>query len=258
MSHNELERLANRRQWLRQLSIAALGYGSVSLTGADWPRLIPRRHVTSPTPIGCLPKNDYQHQGRSPSLVINSLTFQAIESDAYEAMIRDAANGDAVEPAETTRKRFRPNRSELTIDHCRISDVVLEITSGGDWSMSLLAEQNFAELDVGDELNPFAHLRRNRFHFEARLLASETAAQADAIESDQVDRAANPGRLFAARLAPKPFWVQRNEPRRLRWHDNDFQVLKAFPFTEAVEFEFFYQLDPLTSASQNVRRLEDT
>ncbi|MFU7558168.1 hypothetical protein ACMFWY_05780 [Roseiconus sp. JC912] len=257
MKDKDLSRLTTRREWMRKMTLLGFSGASLSTMGADWPNLVPRVRVTKPPSYNCIPKHDYQHKSRSPSMFVPSQTAQIIGAQGNDDLIANALTGGRNQNTTASRKRFRPNRSLLTIDHCRVSSVVLDIERNGIWTLSLLAEQNFAELEANGELNPFSHLLRNQFHFHARLIASESSVGADARESDQITSQPASGSQVTAVISPKPFWVQRQQPRQMRWQTYDKQIALAFEQSAAVQFEFFYQLDPLSAAGKTVRRLED-
>ena len=255
MQPHDLEKLAARRRWLRQVVAAVVTGGLAGSVGADGP-LIPRFRFTHTGQMCCIPRSDYQYQARSPSVIAGSQTVQVITSVGNDQLIAAARNN--VDIQVNQRKRFRPSRDQLRIDHCRISDIAIDFDRGGNWVMSLFAEQN-PPLEPEQDLRfrQRLHLRRNAFVVEVRLFSSPTTSVAAVVESDQQSREPNPGRLIAAKIEPKPFWVQREEPRSLVLRGQSDEIARWFDELSAAEFEFFYQLDPQSAAGENVRRLNE-
>ncbi len=263
MQHDDLERLIARRQWLRNLAAMAMAGGAVGIAEAVGP-LVPKFRRTRAGTLPCIPKRyNYATQKRSPSIIAQSQSALLLTSSANDLRIAGAVAGDiSAATAQTDsrrRKRLRPNRAQLRIDHCRVSDIVLDVEKTGIWAMSLLAEQN-PPLEPEQDLRfrQRLHLRRNQFVIEVRLLAATTSSFADVVESDVKSREPDPGRLIVAIIQPAPFWVQREEPRNMRWTGYNGEIKNSFEEVAAAEFEYYYRLDPLSAAGENVRRLDDT
>lgn len=256
MSQHFTEKRYPRRGLLASLAAFGIGSGlSVAAGGAE--RWIPRFGITFHGSLPCLPRHDYQHKPRSPSLIAASLPAQAIESAANEVKLRTVASEREL-TLFPRRKRFRPNRVSLRIDHCEVDSIVLDIGSDGQWVMSLVGLQNPPlRPDQTQRFQENIHLKRNEFHFEARLLGSTGTPLADIDASDVFERQTGAGRLIAARICPPNFWVQREQPRTMRWRGVCHDVMNAFNDADSCEFEFYYHLDPMSAAGENVRRLEE-
>ncbi|MEZ6088459.1 MAG: hypothetical protein R3C05_10620 [Pirellulaceae bacterium] len=255
MSKPQSEPILHRRCLLARLAAISLIGGAVNSACGQWPS-VPRLSFTFNGSMRRLPRHDYQHKGRSPSIIAGGLPVQRIDSAANTLLLQYAQS--PINPVHLPyRKRFRPNRAQLRIDHCRVSDIVLDIESTGAWVMSLVAEQNPPlEPEETQRFREHLYLRRNEFHIEARLLASTTSGLADIVETDILDREPDPGRIVAVRIRPRDFWVQREQPRTMQWHGHCRDVMNAFDDVTSVEFEFYYFLDPVSAAGENVRRLD--
>lgn len=249
-----------RRQWLAQLAVAMVATSAAnqnSTAGGPW---IPRWNWTRGNAANCIPKHDYQHQAISPSIIVGSLPIQLVQRMSAEDRIRVAREGEAGFQAKDhlQRKRVRPARTQLRIDHCRVSDIVIDFDSRGFWYASMVAEQNFP-LEPEDEVRfqQRVMLKRNQFDLKIRLLSSGVVGSSEISATDVLDREPDPGRLIIARIEPPPIWVQSERPRHLQYSGYCDQLKQDFDLIQSAEFQFSYRLDPLSDTGQTVRRLEN-
>lgn len=257
--------ILNRRRWLAKLSAAImLSTAAKSLLAAKSilaaGPIIPRVGWTSGKACQCLPYAHYQHQARSPSTIVGSLPIQIINATSTEQRIREAlSGGQMIEAAQHyQRKRLRPSRSQLRVDHCRVSDIVVDIDNRGYWWATFLAEQNFPlEPEQGRRFRQRIHLKRNEFEVKIRLLSSGKASSREISNSDILSREPDAGRLIVAKIEPSKFWVQRERPRHMQYSGHCSQIFYDFDLITAAEFEFSYRLDPLSDAGETVRRLDN-
>lgn len=247
-----------RRRWLMGVAALFSTAGAAKWAAAIDP-LLPHFRLSFSGTVPCLPRHDYQHHAHSPTLLSPSYPAQLILADGVEARIRAAKSADGVIAAEAYHqsKRFRPIRTQLRIDHCRVSDIVVDVESNGVWVMSLLAEQNPPlEPEEDRRFQQRLHIKRNAFDFEVRFHAAQHQQTQSIVETDAMVAEPNAGRLIAARIHPDPFWVQRQRPRHMRWSGYSRDIELRFRELQTAEFEFSYRLDPLSAAGENVRRLE--
>ncbi|QEG41987.1 hypothetical protein [Roseimaritima ulvae] len=252
------QQLATRRQWLSGL-LAMLSTAGVFKAAAAIDPLLPRFRHTFGGTLPCLPRHDYQHHAHSPTILSPSYPAQLITVDRSTERIETAAPLDALRDVELNlqRKRFRPIRTQLRIDHCRVSDVVVDIENSGMWVMSLLAEQNPPlEPEQDRRFQQRLHIKRNAFDFQVRFHAAQYTQTLTVRESDEMAAEPQAGRLVAARVHPDTFWVQRQRPRNMRWSGYSREIARFFADIQSAEFEFSYRLDPLSAAGENVRRLD--
>jgi hypothetical protein len=130
---------------------------------------------------------------------------------------------------------FQLDRPSLSIDHCSISQVVLQIHDNGFWVLSLKADQNpeGIEQPVTPQGNYTAHLKRNQFVIKLRCLG--------AFEDEPVAEESGPGRPVLFELGPVDFWVQRGQPYTF-WKQGQFHGNANLPeMVDRVEIEFTYR-----------------
>lgn len=138
-------------------------------------------------------------------------------------------------PPQNRIRLFQLDRARLTVDHCTVSEIALQLHRDGSWVLSLRADQNMlpeedpATLD--DTYRPRLHLRRNEFHVRLRCHGF--------YQADQVLLAA--GRPVMADLHPVKFMVQRQEPRHVRIACCDPRVAQFYDLIDRVEVEFYYR-----------------
>jgi hypothetical protein len=136
-------------------------------------------------------------------------------------------------PKRCVVELYRLSQAGLKIDHCEISQVVLQLHDDGDWILSLRADQN--RRPRGDEpvvYNPRLHIKRNQFIVRLRCLGSFADSPTEA--------AVAAGKPVLAELHPSPFWVENGQPRYLRLEGWDPWVEEHFAEIDRVEIEFFY------------------
>lgn len=248
-----------------------------------------RRRVA---PLCSVPPADYQYQARSPSLVVRSLpAIEKISTDAVERTIEvlreyseslsrlDATKDSAAEPSagrilaisqaklerrlamqemladarRPTAKLMQLATREMTIVHCRISDVALQIERSGIWQLSLRGDQNYLRENQTRERNVDLQIKRNAFHIKIRLLRSShsggeslTPAVANQAGVDQG------GKLTLAEIHVPKIWVQREAPQFVTHTGYHPMISAHYDDMDQAEFEFFVQLDPLTGAGKGV------
>ncbi len=255
----------------------------VADTGNATESLVPRsRRVRSPQRCR-LPIHPYQHESFSPPLYAISLPSQSVTpTDSLQRQIDRAADGNA-DQVNTAGKRFRPSRARLEIDHCSVTDLVLDLYPDGAWMMSLKASQNRMSDSLPQSTYPeHIALLRNEFTVGAYLLASailpRTETQGTTLNAtsayDRLDEGLvtvpppELGNLVVDHVRPASFWVQRHRPRVKFWRDRLpsammsqdamplYGKLPQYTQVQSVLFEFYYKLDPVSSAGQSIRRLD--
>lgn len=259
-----------RRRLLARALWMLVGCGTAKVANAMDP-LIPCFSFTFGGTRNCLPKHHYQHVASSPAIIVSSLPAVEMTAavDRVQAVTAAALGDVPVLPTSPTnmtggpvlgqRKRIRPNRASLVMDHCRVSDVVIDFLPEGYWWLSLMAEQNPPPEPEDDQgFQSTIHLRRNAFSLMVRLYSSGRRPVTESVETDLLPVEPNPGRLMVCQLEPRDFFVQRGIPRHLSFHGHSPEITVHYPSIESAEFEFRYRHDPLSAAGQTVRRLEDS
>lgn len=140
-----------------------------------------------------------------------------------------AVQGDNREKIKT----FQMSDADLQIDHCRISRVVVSITSEGYWTLSLTARQD-PQLIPNPALRPqFERYRRNRFRVAVRPVGLMTL-NADIEEA----KVAKPEFPF---IAPQEFWVRKGEELRISRRGYCCCLDKYFHLIKQTEVDFSYE-----------------
>jgi hypothetical protein len=169
-----------------------------------------------------------------------------VEARSTQGMLlqRIALPGTKPNAAEPPRLRyFQLDRASLTVDHCTISRVALQMEEDGLWKLTLRAEQNYPEGKPLAKVVPGVkkqreevftdHIKRNQFYVRLRALA------ANPLPTKLVEAA--PGAPVLFQLSPPPFWVERGEPYHHEVYGNWEWVRRYFNAIDRVEVEFFYR-----------------
>jgi len=178
--------MAMKRYWL--LGLIAVGFTGAALAGI-------RSYTTRPCCRCGIPARDYQYRPRSRS---------AMATSRPPLFMPDKANAKKI-------KRFQFTPTKLTVDHCSISSIELQIHSNGVWVLSLDADQNPQTDDgqPGPAVTPdglhTAHLKRNEFVVAARCYGASAGSE--------VPAAATAGKPVLLTLEPAEFWVQQGHTR---------------------------------------------
>ncbi|MEM9367999.1 MAG: hypothetical protein AAGD07_18555 [Planctomycetota bacterium] len=261
---NELGSKAKTRRRFFAVTMGALVGGTLAKIAHAIDPLIPHFSYTFGGLRRCLPRHDYQHKATSPSVIVSSLPVVEFTSPMDD--VRATLSQTLEEPAPSMtlarhlshrRKRFRPNRASMMVDHCRISDIVIDFTPHGYWWLSVKAEQN-PPVEADEDRNPIStiHLKRNAFQFAVRLYASGNRPITEMEETDNAFLEPNPGRLLVCEIRPTPFVVHRATPRHLNFRGVSTEIEAYYPSIASAEFEFRYEHDPLSAAGESVRRLQ--
>ena len=126
------------------------------------------------------------------------------------------------------------DRPKLEIDHCSISGVVLQVRSDGRWVLNLRADQNPLPAEGREaEYNPKLHIKRNQFVLRLRCLGNARHAV--------TPQAAVSGRPVLAVIDVPEFWVERREPRFVRFKGEQVEIKEFFDRIDRVEVEFYYR-----------------
>lgn len=188
------------------------------------------RHCTRPGCLPGIPARDYQYRPRSRSVVALSMTsvpLQEVDTQAGEVRGRIHV--------------YQWDESDLKVDHCSISGVVLQFYKDGRWTLSLRGHQNPAsEAALGpaaaESGRYTAHLKRNEFVVQFRCYGLYQVGVSSAARSV--------GKPVLFPLGPLKFWVQRGEPREYVFMGCDDEVREFFDRIDRVELEFYYYHHP--------------
>lgn len=273
------------RGLLLVFSAGALWLGPlVTTVNADDPLSLrkARRRIT---PLCSVPHADYQYGSRSPSIVVRSLpaleqlavgdvgsmldVMRAAQADlqvvdnlpqftaeqrAAILRMRQMEAEQAIQEALKPRaKLVQLATSELTIAHCRISDVALQFERTGIWHLSLRGDQNYLRPGQPRERNQDLQLKRNAFKLNIRLL--QTSRNVEELVTSTVTSEPNfdqTGKLAFCELNVPEFWVQREAPQFITRTGYCEMIAAHFDDIDQAEFEFFIKLDPLTGSGQGV------
>ena len=171
-----------------------------------------------------------------------------------ELIERFSASQALVERASRPRaKLFQIARNSITIEHCSISDIALQIEPSGKWLLRLRGDQN--PIEKTEELirNKDIHIRRNAFRVQVRLLTtarSNGENRTPLVEKQPlIDQA---GKLALVSFDVEEFWVQREAPMYIAKDGYEHGIVNSFADIDQAEFEFFVRLDPLTGSGKGV------
>lgn len=244
------------------------------------------------TPLCCLPAADYQYGPRSPSVLVRSLpaveqlstenvneTIAILQEYSRSiAALHQTLDADVEMPAEellqrsdlAMRRRLqlqellqraRSPRAkwiqlaarEITVAHCSLSDITLQIEPSGVWQLSLRGDQNYRSEDRQRARNVDLQIKRNAFKVKVRLLRSSRSggeSLTPAVTQDAtIDQA---GKMVLAEIDLPEFWVQREAPQYLVRTGQNPLIASHFDEIDQAEFEFFVKLDPLTGSGEGV------
>ncbi len=136
-------------------------------------------------------------------------------------------------PATSVRVKSFPLRVKtLEKDHCRISKVVVALSSDGTWSVDFLAEQNANVLPVDQRPRHLVH-QQNQFHVRIRPLLGKRLVTVNA--QDDVALPTMPC------LHVKPFWMKRNSRRQIRAQGMSVDVRRHFDKLGHVAVDLTYR-----------------
>jgi hypothetical protein len=202
----------------RMLGLIPVALAGVAIAGV-------RSYCTRPCGLSGIPTRDYQYGSRSRS---------------ETALSRPPLHLKTTEDNRTIKEirvyQFEP--AKLTIDHCSISQMDLQLHDNGFWVMSLLAEQNPRTEGQGSPaVTPeglfTAHLKRNQFVVKVRFYGGP------AWNGTAADSAV--GRPILFELEPMAFWVQSGRPRRY-WKQGYIHCEQRLrDLVEGADLEFFYR-----------------
>ncbi|MCA9163444.1 MAG: hypothetical protein R3C99_09335 [Pirellulaceae bacterium] len=145
----------------------------------------------------------------------------------------------SVRPAPTVARRtvvdlYQLERAAISVGHCHISQVALQIHDNGMWILSLRADQNpLPPPGAVPIYNPTLHIKRNLFHVKLRCLGAYREPVAEFVPSL--------GKPVLAELSPCPFWVENGQPRFVRTGRVDPWLQEHFADIDRVEVEFFFR-----------------
>ncbi len=205
----------------------------------------PHRGVTRPATSCSLPDHDYQYRdfsqpARSVSAV-GILVRDPLPTAGMTELDREQLRrtGDAVALRAVKAFQF-VDRPRLQVDHCSISQITVNLSENGDWTISLRADQNPIQLvppavdrDVttSEEISKFTDfIKRNLFQVQLRCYARTGGS----IAENAV------GKPVVIPLEVAPFWVQRQQPRWYVDTGNDPWIRQYFDIIDHVEIEFTY------------------
>jgi hypothetical protein len=207
--------MAAKRFWM--LGLIPVALAGVAIAGV-------RSYCTRPCCVGGIPARDYQHQPVSrPEIAVSRM----------ELRLATPANN------RTTKeiKYYQLDRAPLTIDHCSISQVVLQMHDNGVWVMSLKADQNRQPEGepapaVTQDGRFTAHLKRNLFIVKVRCYGAS---------KQEPPGGAALGRPVLFELEPMEFWVQRGRPFHF-WQEGYVNCPKGLrELVDRIEIEFSYR-----------------
>lgn len=146
-----------------------------------------------------------------------------------QSSLRDLS---AIQP-ERDLRFFQLDRAQLTVDHCVVSDVAIQLYRNGCWVLSLRADQHPNSAADAYVHQPRLHLKRNQFNVRLRCYGFYSGATAPS--------SLKAGRPILAQLKPVSFWVERQQPKFLRIGCFDHNLAVHFDRINRMEVEFFYR-----------------
>lgn len=177
------------KTYILKLTVAAAMLATMSASSAQ---IIP--HVARAERVCCLPgRYDYGYQKLSnPETAVS---YRG--TDVTSRIVSDGQFGPGVQI-----RTFPLRDRALTIQHCRISNVVVTLAETGRWSVDFTAEQN-PEL-VDRMQRPRVMLdQQNRFQITVRPLLGESIITPQGQNAVSIPA--------AAVLYVQPFWLERGQ-----------------------------------------------
>ncbi len=186
----------------------------------------PRSAKTKPRCLEGIPARAYHFGRRSPSEL--AVSRRAV------LLFRNDSDLPSERGKDVTTRLYDLDRPKLTIDHCSIAGVVLQLRSDGTWTLNLRADQNRRpESEKIGTYNPKLHIKRNKFVLRLRCLGNANRAPSA--------QEASTGRPVLALIEVPEFWVERGEPRFVRFQGRQQEIQEFFDHIDRVEIEFFYR-----------------
>lgn len=176
---------------------------------------------------------DRAYQSGTSSALVGGLSQTAL---LVPALAADARAGEVF-------KIFTLAQPRLAIDQCSISRVSVTLRDDGEWTVSLLAEQNprtpidpgaFAVLrdDTRLAVKQTSHIKRNKFFVRVRCYSATPLELADGAEA---------GRPLLIAIDPQPFWVQNGQPQDVVLTGKAPGLPATFAVIDRVEVELAYR-----------------
>jgi len=214
--------MAAKRFWMLGLIPAALA--GVAIAGV-------RSYCTRPGCVSGIPTRDYQYGTHSRTETALSAIHLPLTTALELTNVAEDKNKKKI-------RYYQLDKARLTIDHCSISQVVLQMHNDGVWVMSLRADQNPQPEGepapaVTQEGRFTAHLKRNLFIVKVRCYGASR-------QEPQPGGAAL-GRPVLFELEPMEFSVQSGRPHHF-WKQGYVNCPKELrELVDRVEIEFSYR-----------------
>ena len=130
-------------------------------------------------------------------------------------------------------KTFQMATAHLGQDHCRILQVTITITSGGRWTVQMIAQQHPGEL-LDAKLRPqFELYQRNLFRVDVRPVGLMTLEHSEAI--------APVGKPEFPCIPVQQFWIQKDQTQRIHRFDHSAELARNFNVIRQMEIHFSYR-----------------
>lgn len=129
-------------------------------------------------------------------------------------------------------RSFPLRKKDITIDHCRISDVVVTIAESGDWTVDMVAEQNPQLLS--NEMQPGIQIyHQNKFHITVRPLLGSQVVSPDSLNDVVAPTVSS--------LRVSPFWLEKGQTKHIHHVEYDPQLAARFDSIRHVAVDFQYE-----------------
>lgn len=184
-------------------------------------------HATRTRPVCCL-SGRYDYSLNKLTNPVTSLSFEGVLDTASIS----TAGTSPLASAPTRIRTFPLREKALTIDHCRISRVVVTIAENGEWSIDMVAEQN-PQLLTNEKQPRIQLYQQNKFHITVRpLLGSQV------VSSNSLDDVAAP---TVSSLQVTPFWLEKGQTKNVHFSDYDPQLAARFDSIRQVAVDLQYE-----------------
>lgn len=218
----------------QRILLLALLLLAVSQT-SSYAQFFARRNVTRPCLPRCVPNYDYDVSKRSVIKVALSdeVVFLDDITDEQRQMLEEQDGPRVVvrssdsEVPEHQVKLFQWDQRSITIDHCSIADMVVQLDRSGNWTVNLRAEQN----PDTNSYNPSFHIKRNKFFVRVRLYGDP---------ADGIHRDVSVGQPVLGQFGISEFWVENGRPKTEVQQGALVMGEGAFDMIKRAEIEFYY------------------
>lgn len=178
----------------------------------------------------------YEFRGERPKNLAQQTTSAALPLTLQRTAVASdgvvGSDGGVSLAGPMSVKVFQLSTSEIRIQHCRITQVVMTVVEDGSWIVNCVAEQNVGLVD-SQERPPLFNYRRNRFFIDLRGVGVSE------VEDPPSLREVGQPQLFHVTQAP--FWVEAGEKRVMRWTGQSAEAKRFFSLVNRVDIDLRFE-----------------